>query len=220
MKPGKGELDFCNKIFDALLEQPLLGIIIIHKYNVVYCNKAFSKMTGYSIEEIMKIHARDVVFKDILIHPDDKLNATNEIGSILVYGQNGDSRLMEFRGKRKSGETSWVCLYVKNVIISEENFTLLLATDITNLKEIELKLIAKEQQLREALTAKLSTGEKKVLYLLGQGMDPREIARELEIEDNTVYSYIHNMKLKLNLRRTGELYIFAAKFMNSHRNGF
>jgi DNA-binding CsgD family transcriptional regulator len=55
----------------------------------------------------------------------------------------------------------------------------------------------------------LSIQEKKILHLVSLGLKSKQIAEKLFISPHTVKNHKSNICLKLNLKTTAELYIYA-----------
>ena len=67
-----------------------------------------------------------------------------------------------------------------------------------------------EKQLRESPLLTLTTREREVLQLIGEGKSIAHIADVLNIAQKTVYTYRNRLVKKLQLNDTNELIIFAA----------
>lgn len=65
----------------------------------------------------------------------------------------------------------------------------------------------------------LTDREFEVFKLLGEGRDTREVGQALHISARTVETHRQNIRVKLGIKRTRDLYLFAARWLEQHRAG-
>lgn len=133
-------LEQSEKKFRAFAETAQ-ATIILHKGNqVIYVNPSFIELTGYSYEEALEMNVWEVV------HPEDRQlvrdNAFNRL-----KGKDVPSRY-EYRLLTKDGETKWIDFAGSSIQVDGENMVLGIAMDITESKEIEIKLKESEERYK------------------------------------------------------------------------
>lgn len=64
----------------------------------------------------------------------------------------------------------------------------------------------------------LSPREREIFQYIGQGLTTRDIASELQLGEKTVHSHRFQIKAKLGIRHTAELYTMAARWVEDQRN--
>ncbi len=64
----------------------------------------------------------------------------------------------------------------------------------------------------------LSKRELEVFQLIGQGLKTKKIAEELNLRVNTIDTFIHNIKKKMDFKDSHELHINAVEFVNETQN--
>ena len=108
----------------------------------VFTAGAYEEITGYSSEQ-----AKDFTSWSEIIHPDDKEKIT-EMASML-YNQTGFKEETEYRIIRKDGEIRWMHSYDSNFLSEDGNMQMVqgLIVDVTNQKELELKLQSANKKL-------------------------------------------------------------------------
>ena len=80
-------------------------------------------------------------------------------------------------------------------------------------------LIPGRQENRGSSVDNLTDREFEVFELIGQGLQPREIAQRLHLSVRTVNTHRENMKRKLNLSSTVELLKHAVQWVQFEREG-
>jgi two-component system, NarL family, response regulator DevR len=71
----------------------------------------------------------------------------------------------------------------------------------------------------DALLARLTERERKVLDLVAEGKTNREIGAELYLAEKTVKNYVSNILSKLGMQRRTEAAVFATRFHERERRG-
>ena len=133
-------LEQSEKKFRAFAETAQ-ATIILHKGNqVIYVNPSFVDLTGYSYQEALEMNVWEIV------HPEDR-QLVKENGYNRLKGQDVPSRY-EYRLQTKSGETKWVDFAGSSIQIDGEYMVLGVAMDITDSKEIEIKLKESEERYK------------------------------------------------------------------------
>ncbi|MFX1253617.1 MAG: PAS domain S-box protein [Promethearchaeota archaeon] len=126
-----------------LVEQNLLGIIILQDNHIIFTNQAFAKMSGFTIEELLKLSSDEI---QTLIHPEDRVHVFSRMQDRLE-GKSVPSQY-QFRGIRKNGGIFWV--ETSAIIIEYKDRPAVQATllDITERKQVEKNLRESEEKYR------------------------------------------------------------------------
>lgn len=64
----------------------------------------------------------------------------------------------------------------------------------------------------------LSPREREIFGYIGKGFTTRDIAHELQLGEKTVHSHRYQIKAKLGIRHTAELYTLAARWVEDQKN--
>lgn len=126
--------------FYTLSEASPSAIIIYWEKGILYVNTAAIELTGYSKEEMLKMHFRDI------IHPDDKKEIKNR-GTEQLSGKNILNR-SEFRILTKTKEVRWIEFTVNRIDYKRNPAIVGMALDITEKKSTEQKIRENEKGYR------------------------------------------------------------------------
>lgn len=126
--------------FRALAESTPAATLIVAGEKIIYVNQAFKQITGYTSEEAIAMQFWDVV------HPDMQELAKNR-GIARQLGDTVPSRY-ELKALTKNGQTRWVDLVATVINYGGKTATLAVAYDITERKQAEEALLAREQELK------------------------------------------------------------------------
>jgi DNA-binding NarL/FixJ family response regulator len=69
--------------------------------------------------------------------------------------------------------------------------------------------------VEDTALAPLTSQEKRILELIGQGMTNRQIAEEIFLAEKTVKNYVSSLLAKLGMERRTQAAVFAAKHFDS-----
>jgi PAS domain S-box-containing protein len=165
-------------------------------------------------------------FLDV-VHPDDRSLVEKAFSDSILKRT---SYNIEHRLLLSSGRVKYVQEIGEHAFDDSNNPVLTRGTvqDITDRKQLELALADRDQELQSLAQKlirqnssysnlpnleKLTTREKNVFELTGRGMSYIEIARELNISENTVNVYKNRIKEKLEVRNSTELLHIAMQFL-------
>jgi PAS domain S-box-containing protein len=96
------KLRHSENLFRTLTENTSAGIVIYNKDNFLYVNPAVTRLTGYTAEEMKKMHFWDVV------HPADR-ELVKKRGQRRIENENEKvPRRYRFRIVSKTGKTFWI----------------------------------------------------------------------------------------------------------------
>jgi PAS domain S-box-containing protein len=185
--------------FRALAESAPAATLIVAEGNIVYANQAFEKITGYTNEEALGMQFWDVV------HPDMQ-ELVKKRGFARQRGEAVPSRY-ELKAVTKSGLTKWMDLVATVIDYGGKIATLAMAYDITERKQAEEALLAREQEL-ESKTHDLEEMNAALKVLLQKREDDK-IALEEKMLSNLqqlIEPYFDNLKqTSLSARQTNLL---------------
>jgi PAS domain S-box-containing protein len=185
--------------FRALAESAPAATVIVAEGNIVYANQAFEKITGYTNEEALGMQFWDVV------HPDMQ-ELVKKRGFARQRGEAVPSRY-ELKAVTKSGLTKWMDLVATVIDYGGKIATLAMAYDITERKQAEETLLAREQEL-ESKTHDLEEMNAALKVLLQKREDDK-IALEEKMLSNLqqlIEPYFDNLKqTSLSARQTNLL---------------
>lgn len=126
--------------YKLLFENAAESIVVIQDGKVVLSNDMATVLTGYSQEELGKIHFVNY------IHPDDvELVTTNHMKRLM--GQDVD-RIYSYRILKKSGDIRWVEMNSLKIDLKGRPATFNLLSDITERKHAEDALRESEEKYR------------------------------------------------------------------------
>jgi PAS domain S-box-containing protein len=196
-----GELSNYKEIQDQykfIVENSLSAIYIFQKDHLVYVNRACETLTGYSQEELLKLHYLD------LIHPDDRDWMEHLTNSVLSVTDTNEQPQPEFRIMTKDGSTRWVRL-IPNLVLHEKKKTIIgHILDIHSQKQIENKLKESEEKYRllveNAVEAILVVQDWQVKYINPQAIRLSGYS-EKEFKTLTLDEIIHPEDLPMLKRR-------------------
>lgn len=126
-------------LFRAVAETTSAGIFILQGNNFVYINKAAEKVTGYTHDEILKLHFLDVV------HPDHK-EMVKERAFARMSGQQVTPHY-EFKIISKQGEERWVDYSGQMLEYKGKPAILGSAFDVTDRKRSQMELETSQAEL-------------------------------------------------------------------------
>ncbi len=223
-KDGQGEVNYFSAIMRNIVEErqtiealeqsekkfrafaeTAQATIILHKGNqVIYVNPSFMELTGYTYEEALEMN----VWK--IVHPDDR-QLVRSNGYNRLKGKDVPSRY-EYRLLTKDGETKWIDFAGSSIQIDGENMVLGVAMDITESKEIEIKLKESEERyksfaemlpeivLETDFQGKIKFVNRAALETFGYSKDELESL-------SSIYDFVHKdyiQKVKQDLRNLYE----------------
>jgi len=163
-----------ERLFRALAEYSLTGIIITTARGILFTNHTFEKITGYSSEDIRGMGPYDMV------HPEEKARVKSIAEARLKRQKIID--YYETRWIRKDGKVRWIEVRATLVDVFEEPATLINVVDITERKEAEESLRKREEEL-EVKSRKLEETNTALRVLLGQRNEDKE-----ELQKNILYN--------------------------------
>ncbi len=128
-------------LFQALVEQSLVGVYLFQGDRFLYVNQALAELFGYQPEEIVgKLGPLD------LTHPKDRALVQNEIRRRL--SGEVESVRHQFRGLRRDGSMVWCETFGQRVEYQGQPMIVGTLVDITQRKEMEEALEARELYYR------------------------------------------------------------------------
>ncbi|MCF8199483.1 MAG: PAS domain S-box protein, partial [Sulfuritalea sp.] len=165
-----------ERSFNVIFERSSIGIAVTgsdRRYRQV--NPAMCRMLGYSEAELLGMSYLDIT------HPDDKELKLGKFEPTIagdVYHFSVEKRYL-----RKTGETVWVSLNVASVTREsngEPLYSIVMAEDITERREAELKRLAEARQQRETLVREVHHRIKNNLQGVA-GLLQRELGKFVEL---------------------------------------
>ena len=127
--------------FRALAESAPAAIIILVETKFLYVNPAFETITGFAKKEALAMPFWEVV------HPDMR-ELVKERGIARQRGEAVPQRY-DLKAITRDGQTKWMDLVATSINYGGEIVTLAMAYDITERKQIEDSLMAREHELEE-----------------------------------------------------------------------
>ncbi len=130
--------------FKKVAENSPLAIYLINPGGYfVYVNKMVAEISGYSREELLKMHFTK------LVHPESRDFMIEQVKKRFI--QQGALPSYEFKGVRKHGEERFLEGYFSLIEIEEEKFILGQVLDITDRKMMEIQLKRSEEAIKRVL---------------------------------------------------------------------
>ncbi|MHA1752835.1 MAG: PAS domain S-box protein [Candidatus Helarchaeota archaeon] len=143
-KLAEEKLKESEEKFRSIANQSLMGIFVIQDGIIKYVNKAIEGLTGYSVKELTSWGPEE--YKKV-IYPEDQ-DYVMDIARRLRRGDKNVPNHLNFRIITKDGKIRHWDLYVKRVHFQGSNADLSTVIDITEQKEMELKLKESEEKFR------------------------------------------------------------------------
>jgi PAS domain S-box-containing protein len=131
--------------FDSLIENSVLGMIVVQHGLMVYANPAALRIYGFPPD----FDIRSLGSIDAITHPDDRAR----LNGYAVARSRGEAVPNAYRAKalRRDGTVMWIELQVSRVVWDGENALLGVMHDVTTIVEAEGKLKAREALFRTVL---------------------------------------------------------------------
>lgn len=123
--------------YRILIENAIVGVLLIQDGRIVFTNSVCSKMCGYEQEEII-----DRSFLDF-IHPDDHEFVINNHKKRLMGEKVEDS--YPIRIINKQGETRWFQINAVCMLYGEKQTILTFLNDITQQRQLEIQVMQSEK---------------------------------------------------------------------------
>jgi len=127
--------------FRTLAESAPAAILIVAGEKILYINRAFESISGYSEAE-----AHAMLFWE-MVHPDMR-DLVKKRGLARQRGEVVPDRY-ELKALTKDDETKWIDLAAATINYGDETATLAIAYDITENKQAQGSLLAREQELKD-----------------------------------------------------------------------
>jgi PAS domain S-box-containing protein len=125
-----------------LSDNTLVGIIIFQDDHYVYVNPAIERFTGYTPEELKKMHFWEV------IHPDMR-KLIKKRGLRRQRGERVKPLIYDFPYITKNGEVRWALASFSNTIYNGKPAGVAIAIDITDRKRAEKELEKEKKKFEE-----------------------------------------------------------------------
>ena len=173
--------------FRALAESAPAAILIIAGEKLLYVNPAFESISGYTEEEALAMRFWDFV------HPDMQ-ELVKERGMARQRGEAVAGRY-ELKTVTKDGQERWFDLAATSINYDGQTATLAMAYDITESKQAQNSLLAREQELEDK-THELEEMNAALRILLKKREDDK-IELEEKIQFNVkqlIEPYLDNLK--------------------------
>jgi len=192
--------------FRALAESAPAATVIIAGEKILYVNPAFKQITGYTNEEALAMDFWDV------IHPDMQ-GLVKKRGIARQRGATVPSRY-EVKALTKDGQTKWMDMVATAINYGGKAATLAMAYDITERKQAEDALLAREQEL-ESQTRDLAEMNAALKVLLKKREDDKVVLENnmLSNVEQLIKPYLQNLKhTNLSDRQANLLEIIETNF--------
>ncbi|MFX0065010.1 MAG: PAS domain S-box protein [Candidatus Hermodarchaeota archaeon] len=136
--------------YRTLVEQNLLGIMILQDGRFVFVNQALAKMSGFTVEELLKLSPDEV---QTLVHLEDRPLVFSRMEDRLE-GKPVPAQY-QYRGVRKNGSVFWVEAAVTLVEYKDRPAVQATILDITEQKKFEENLRESEEKYRTLIEKSL-----------------------------------------------------------------
>lgn len=124
-------------IYKLISAQSPVGIAILQNDRVQYVNQAMSDNNGYSIDEMLTWDSFRIFDG---FSQDERDLISQQIKNDTRDSQTDSKLTFTFKLRRKNGDKIWVSIYLKSVNYKGDTATLVIMTDVTELKLIEEQL--------------------------------------------------------------------------------
>ncbi len=119
--------------YQILLESSTEGFLLLLDRKISYSNSAMLKMLGYNLNDLIKQELCEIVI-------------TNEKDNIVEILEKNQILDFEAKMKNKNGVLIDVIITSSNIKFHEQNGIILIAKNISNSKQLEIKRIEKEKE--------------------------------------------------------------------------
>ncbi len=170
--------------YRTLVEQSLLGVILMQDDRIVFANSACARMTGYTVEKILSLPPEKV--KE-LVYPDDRKSALSRHQN-RIKGK-FELRSYELRIKKKDGSVYWVQTFSSSIEYKGKPAIMSAFFDITKRKYAE-KLVKERTKNLEDTNAALR------VLLKRREVDRADIEEKVLINvKKLVFPYLEKLKI-------------------------
>ncbi|MFX0095044.1 MAG: PAS domain S-box protein, partial [Candidatus Hodarchaeota archaeon] len=134
-----------NEIFQIMADQSLMGIIVIQEDLVKYINQVCADIVEVPIKELPRWTLKDL---EQLVHPEDQwfFRKRQRIREGSEQGEVDPQFLI--RIVTKSGQTKWIEIFSKTIILDQKPALFITALDITERKQAEEIVRENEEKYR------------------------------------------------------------------------
>ena len=186
-KEAEKALRESEKKFRTLAESAPAAILIVAGEDLLYVNSAFESISGYSEAEALGMRFWE------LVHPDMR-ELAKERGLARQRGEVVPDRY-ELKGLTKDGHIKWIDMAAATIKYGDQTATLVMAYDITESKQAQDTLLAREQELEDK-THELEEMNAALRVLLKKREDDRiELAEKIQLNaKQLIEPYLDNLK--------------------------
>ncbi|MFX0074186.1 MAG: PAS domain S-box protein, partial [Candidatus Hermodarchaeota archaeon] len=135
-----------EKLFRTILENTYIGFGITQDNQLIYSNKSLAKILGYEVEELINWNLVEYIE---MIHPDYREIVLERV-KLHQKGEEGVFTFTEFPIFDKNGKLKWFYTNETSIIYDGKPAIISSIIDITEMKEVQKKLIQSEQNFRKA----------------------------------------------------------------------
>lgn len=132
--------------YRTLVENSLVGMVILQDGHIVFANPAIAEMTGYTVKELLSLTPEDI---EAMTHPDDRAWVTKRLRERLA-GKDVPKRY-EFRFMRRDGSVRWVEISASLVDYNNHPAVQVAYMDVTEKVQAKQALRESEERLRTVL---------------------------------------------------------------------
>ena len=186
-KAAEKALRESEKKFRTLAESAPAAILIVAGEELLYVNSAFESISGYSEAEALAMRFWE------LVHPDMQ-DLAKERGLARQRGEVVPDRC-EIKAMTKDGQIKWIDMAAATIKYGDQTATLVMAYDITESKQAQDTLLAREQELEDK-TNELEEMNAALRVLLKKREDDRiELAEKIQLNSKQLIEpYLDNLK--------------------------
>jgi DNA-binding NarL/FixJ family response regulator len=209
---------------DHVLFRTQLAKMICRDPRICVCGE-----TDNAAEALVKVSETqpDLLIVDITLKGTNGLELIKELRSrscesaVLVLSMHDESMYAE-RALR-AGASGYITKHqpssqLRDAMDRVLNGGVYLSTQMTT--ELLQKVAARQEDAAQAGrgVGSLSPREREIFEYIGKGFTTRDIASELQLGEKTVHSHRYQIKAKMGIRHTAELYTLAARWVEDQKN--
>ena len=202
-KKVEGKLRASEEKYKVLVKNSAQAILVYQGHSFKFINGKVEQITGYSEDELLSMNIID------LIHQKDRKRVTQLtkefMQSTLTEKENLPTRT--FRIVTKNGKTKWVTLKSVSIMWEEKPARLYFASDITELKLIQQKLVKQQKNLEKLVSKRTEEMRIKQEKLVASNWALIEAKRTLEASMNVLAENEREMNIIFENSLLGLAYI-------------
>jgi len=202
---AKQELKESKELYRIILEQSIVGIIIIQGGKVKYANDKLSKIYDLEPETFYNWQPGEFIS---VVHPDYREFVGEQVRK-KILGLEDSVTNYNYKALKKSGEIIWLENYSKSIIFQGKPAILAIQIDITDKVQMEKQLKESEEKYRL-----LADNINDIIWTMDLDLNTTYVSPS--VKSVVGYTVQEDMTLPLDKKFTPDSMIKVAKLIRDH----